>query len=255
MIKTLVIDDQVQIRELLHHALSSNGHRVAAVPSLDQGVAMLAREPFDLVVLDLGFPQGSGASLLREIRQVQNRVPIVIYSGMVTSELEKELRAGGANEVISKDVSVLQLVKHIEKVVQASKAPGQASARPAPTSLLIVDDEVPIRQLLREFFQKKRFEILEAENGEQAVELTKAHHPSVVLLDVVMPGMDGLATLRKLLEIDPNLGIVMATGCQEDHIVKQAIELGAYGYVLKPFDLLYLELVVLSRLIIAATTT
>ncbi|GEM_PF-6752591 len=75
----------------------------------------------------------------------------------------------------------------------------------------------------------------------------------VGLLDVVMPGLGGLATLKKLLEIDPKLGVVMATGQQDDQTVKQAIELGASGYVLKPFDLLYLELVVLSRLMIAAT--
>ena len=66
-----------------------------------------------------------------------------------------------------------------------------------------------------------------------------------------MPGMDGLETLPKLLEINPQLGILMASGVQDDEKVKKAVELGAYGYVLKPFDFLYLELVVMSRLAIA----
>ena len=65
-----------------------------------------------------------------------------------------------------------------------------------------------------------------------------------------MPGMDGLTTLEKLLEINPKLGIVMVTGRQDDESIKTAIGLGAYGYVLKPFDFLYLELVVMSKLAI-----
>lgn len=253
MAAILVVDDQLEVRELVRHALQGNGHRVTSVPSVDQAIAALAREPVDLVVLDLGFPDGSGAALLQQIRQAHNAVPIVVYSGMVTSELEKQLRAAGANEVMSKEVGVLQLVKQAGKIVQASNTSVGSLGSATPTTLLIVDDEASIRQLLREFFKKKRFRILEAESGEQAIELVKMEHLSVVLLDVVMPGLDGLTTLKKLLEIDPKLGVVMATGQQDDQTVKQAVELGAYGYVLKPFDLLYLELVVLSRLMIAAT--
>ena len=60
-----------------------------------------------------------------------------------------------------------------------------------------------------------------------------------------------LAALTKFFEADPQLGIVMASGVQDDERVAKALELGAYGYVLKPFDFLYLELVVSSRLAIA----
>ena len=63
--------------------------------------------------------------------------------------------------------------------------------------------------------------------------------------------MDGLATLERLLEINPKLGIVMVTAVQDDEKIKKALELGAYGYVVKPFDFLYLELVVMSKLAIA----
>ncbi|MCK5178924.1 MAG: response regulator, partial [Candidatus Omnitrophica bacterium] len=92
---------------------------------------------------------------------------------------------------------------------------------------------------------------LEAQNGEEAVQLARSEDLSVVLLDMNMPGMDGLATLEKLKKMNDKLGVVMITGDQDDEKVKKAIELGAYGYVLKPFDFLYLELVVLSKLVIA----
>ena len=251
MVKLLVADDEVQVRELLRSALASHGYDVTTVASVAQAVAECAGHPFDLVILDLGFPGESGASLLKEIRQAQSKVPVVIYSGLVTSDMEKELRVAGANEVLSKDVGVLQLVGQIGKIVRAKNRIFEDPSRPQLRSLLIVDDESSVRHLLRDFFKTKRYQTLEAENGEQAVELVKQENPSVVLLDVMMPGMDGLTTLGRILEINPKLGVVMATGQRDDQTVRKAMELGAYGYVLKPFDLLYLELVVLSKLMIA----
>ena len=81
--------------------------------------------------------------------------------------------------------------------------------------------------------------------------MAQSEDPAVVLLDINMPEMDGLTTLKKLRDINAKLGVVMVTGVQDDEKVKKAIELGAYGYVLKPFDFLYLNLVVMSKLIIA----
>ena len=73
----------------------------------------------------------------------------------------------------------------------------------------------------------------------------------MVLLDIKMPGMDGITILRELLKLNPKLGVVMVTGIEDSEKVKEAIEVGAYSYVLKPFDFLYLELVVMSKLAIA----
>ena len=74
----------------------------------------------------------------------------------------------------------------------------------------------------------------------------------MILLDVTMPGMDGILTLKKIREADPDAGIVMATAVQDEQIAKEAIELGAYAYCVKPFDMQYLEMVVLTRLVISA---
>ncbi|MFH0796481.1 MAG: response regulator [Candidatus Omnitrophota bacterium] len=117
--------------------------------------------------------------------------------------------------------------------------------------ILIVDDEEGVRQVLREFFKKKGYKILEAKNGDEALQLVSSEKISAVLLDINMPGMDGLTTLEKMLRINPKVGVVMITGDQDDEKVNEAISLGAYGYALKPFDFLYLELVVMSKLIIA----
>jgi two-component system, OmpR family, KDP operon response regulator KdpE len=101
--------------------------------------------------------------------------------------------------------------------------------------LLIVDDEKSIRWALRKTLQGMNFEIAEAETGEQALALVRTVHFDVVLLDIGMPGMNGIEACRKIRKLMPLLGIVMLTvkNAEEDKI--QALDAGADDYITKPF--------------------
>lgn len=249
--KILVVDDEISVRELLRDVLSKKGFNVTTVPTAAQSLAIIFQEPFDLIVLDIKLAQDSGIQVLRKIRELHKKIPVVIYSGVITVELEKEARAAGANEVLSKNVEVTRLAEQIAKIIKAKDRIFPDSARKKEKPVLIVDDEDEVRRVVRDFLKAKGHSTLEAENGERALGLARTEKIGAVLLDMRMPGMDGLATLEKLLEINPKLGVVMVTAEQDDEKVKKAMELGAYGYVLKPFDFLYLELVVMSKLTIA----
>ncbi|MCX5701628.1 MAG: response regulator [Candidatus Omnitrophica bacterium] len=252
MAKILIVDDEARIRELLRKALTKAGYEIVSVPSAEQSLELIFKEPFDLLLLDVRLSSGeSGLSILKKVREHQKDVPIVIYTGALTPELEIEARTAGANEVLSKDIDILQLVAQIGKIVKVKDRILQGPLNPGEKSLLVVDDEEGILRVLKIFFTRKGYKVFEAESGEKALQIARSEKISAVLLDMKMPGMDGLATLEKLLEINPKLGVVMATGEQDDEKVKKAIVLGAYGYVLKPFDFLYLELVVASKLAIA----
>jgi two-component system KDP operon response regulator KdpE len=101
--------------------------------------------------------------------------------------------------------------------------------------LLIVDDEKTIRWALRKTLQGMDFEIAEAETGEQALALVRTVHFDAVLLDIGMPGMNGIEACRKIRKLMPLLGIVMLTvkNAEEDKI--QALDAGADDYITKPF--------------------
>jgi two-component system response regulator (stage 0 sporulation protein F) len=253
MAKILIVDDEVHIRELLHRALCIEGYEVVGVPSAEQALELVFKEPFDLLLLDVRLSGESGLSILKKVRECQKDVPIVIYSGALTPELDKEARAAGANEVLSKDMDVLQLVGQIGKIIKTKKIIFPGLIERAEKVLLVVDDEEGIRRVLREFFVRKGYKVFEAENGEKALQLAGSEKISVVLLDIKMPGMDGLEALKRLLEINPKLGVVMTTAVEDEDKVKKALELGAYSYVLKPCDFKYLELVVMSKLTIAGS--
>ncbi len=250
MAKILVVDDELGFREAMHHAFTKKGHDVLTAINADHAMNLIASNTFDLIVLDIVMPGEPGDVFLQRLRAAQNRVPVVVYSVRIDAEIEKQMRQAGANEVLNKSASLDVLTDRSEKVLQSAgrmpAAPGSAKKR-----LLVVDDEKFIRQMLVVFFGKKGYEVTEAAGGEEAIREVAARKPDIVLLDMNMGGMNGIETLKALLKAQPDLGVVMATGEEDDEKVRQAMEIGAYGYVLKPFDFLYLELVVSSKLAIA----
>jgi two-component system, sensor histidine kinase and response regulator len=103
-------------------------------------------------------------------------------------------------------------------------------------TLLVVDDELGPRQSLHMVF-KDEYEVLLADGGEQAVDLARNHRPDAAVLDIRMPGMNGVQVLAKLREIDPAIQVVMLTAYETVETARQALRLGACDYLTKPFDL------------------
>ncbi len=114
--------------------------------------------------------------------------------------------------------------------------------------ILVVDDEEEIIQVLKEFLKMKGYEVFTAQNGFAALEKINETRPSVVLLDIIMPGINGIDTLIKIKESDQNIGVVMMSALSDRELVKKALQLGAYDYIIKPFDLKYLDMVILNKI-------
>ncbi|MFM8424992.1 MAG: response regulator [Chloroflexota bacterium] len=102
-------------------------------------------------------------------------------------------------------------------------------------NIMLVEDQAVVREGIAAIIsvQPDMKVIAEAENGLQAVSLAKEHKPDVVILDMVMPKLDGLSTIPKLLEVNPATKILVLTGFAESDRVYQAIRSGALGYMLK----------------------
>lgn len=106
--------------------------------------------------------------------------------------------------------------------------------------LLVVDDESDLRKVLSRAFGEA-YEVLEASNGPDALRVIRESRPRVMLLDIVMPGMNGLEVLAAARELDGALTVIMLTSESEVDTAKRALELGAAEYVTKPFDLEFLR--------------
>jgi len=103
--------------------------------------------------------------------------------------------------------------------------------------VLVVDDEWEIRHLLSQFLTEEGYEVILASNGEEAIELAERENPQVILLDILMPGIDGIETCKRLKAGEKTrfIPIIMATALWDRYM--EAIEAGAEDVVTKPFNL------------------
>ncbi|MFH2137383.1 MAG: response regulator [Candidatus Omnitrophota bacterium] len=102
--------------------------------------------------------------------------------------------------------------------------------------ILLVDDEPLIRKIFVQALSKE-YETVEAGNSEQALELLESEKPNIVLLDIYMPGMNGIETLKKIKEIDDKIIVIMVSAHGTNSMTSKAMELGAYDFITKPFNL------------------
>lgn len=105
------------------------------------------------------------------------------------------------------------------------------------TKLLVVDDQMGVRRLLFEAFKEEGYSIELAASGHEAVEKVKAVIPDIILMDMKMPGMNGLETLHEIKKIYDDILVIMMTAYGELEIVAEAMKLGIKEYVTKPFDI------------------
>ena len=104
------------------------------------------------------------------------------------------------------------------------------------TKILVVDDANFMRMKFKKLLTDNGYEVVEASNGAEAVENYSDNRPDAVLLDITMPGMDGLEALNEIRKVDPNARVAMVTAMGQQSIILEALKAGAKDFVVKPFD-------------------
>jgi DNA-binding NtrC family response regulator len=107
--------------------------------------------------------------------------------------------------------------------------------------VLVVDDDPQACDILRKFLVGKGYNTVEAYSGDKALAVFSQERPDAVLLDIVMPGMDGVETLRELKDLDPSVNVIMVTAVQDEEVAKQAKVDGALEIMNKPINVYRLE--------------
>src|SRR5438093_8012702 len=116
------------------------------------------------------------------------------------------------------------------------------------TKVLVVDDERKMRRLLQILLERMGIDSVAAESGEEALRCFQAEKIDLILTDLKMPGMTGLELLAKLRELDADVPVILLTAFGTVQTAVEAMKLGAFDYVLKPFDLEAVELIIRKAL-------
>lgn len=252
MAEILIVNSDTTMRELLYDVLAKQKHTPSTASSGTQALEMLKSRRPQIILLDSDLTGRSWVDTAREIRSFDDAIPIVVLRG--ATELDgkaEELKRLAITDVLRKDLGVEALVKGLEAVLtRAQHQPKDAGADvKLRGTLLVVDDDPQVQRLLKMFFESQGFRVVVAGSGEDALQ-AMAQKPLAVLLDVNMPGMDGLLALKKIKAGYPKIPVIMASGTGEGAIVREALDAGAYDFVAKPFNLEYLETVVLTKVLL-----
>jgi len=105
-----------------------------------------------------------------------------------------------------------------------------------PTKIVVAEDEAIIRMDLRELLEEEGYEVVaECGRGDEAVELVRQHHPDVALLDIKMPGLDGISAARMIAD-ERLAAVVLVSAFSQRELIEEASDAGVHGYVVKPFE-------------------
>ena len=105
------------------------------------------------------------------------------------------------------------------------------------TKILLVDDEVEFASALAERLELRRYDVKTANNALEALAVIHAHVPDVIILDLKIPGMDGIETLKTIKKIDPTIEVIMLTGHGDVQSVAEGMKSGVFEYIMKPVDI------------------
>ena len=192
-------------------------------------------------------PRLGGIGALARIKALNPDVVVLLVSGMGNA-LDLVTEAGlSVAGTFTKPLDLPELSETLARagvVAPAAlvKAAGDPRAvRPVRARVLVVDDELEFRKVLVEHLEDRGFDVLEADDGEEALDRLADFRPHLVLLDVMMTGLGGVDVLQRIRTAAPDTCVIMVTAVEDIDIARGALALGAADYVPKPFSFQYLD--------------
>ena len=110
-----------------------------------------------------------------------------------------------------------------------------------PKKVLVADDQIHIRKIIAAKISKAGYTVITAEDGQEAVDMAKAEKPDLIIMDIMMPRMNGIEVLKKIKKMKKEIVVIMLTAYGTLETARKAMKLGAYDYLTKPFDLFNLK--------------
>jgi PAS domain S-box-containing protein len=225
----LIVDDERYTTYILKGMLSAAGYRAWVAHNSDQALNFAREKKPDAVTVDVRMPDVDGLALVEILKHDPDtrKTPVIVIS--VSDERDRAAQAG-ADGYLSKPVEAPPLLESIARLLSERGAQRQ--------KILLVDDDQGIRMICRDVLEGHGFVVREADDGEHGVVEARRFKPDLVLVDVMMPGMDGFQLAQRLrgereTALTPII-FLTARGQTADKV--RAFKLGAEDYLVKPFD-------------------
>jgi len=244
--KILIVEDEDALASVLSAKFRLEGFAVLIADNGADGLRKIKEWRPDVILLDIVMPKMNGYEVLENLQKNNNKIPVIIISNSGQDiELEKVKKMGAADYIIKTQIEPGEVAQKVNKLLNISAAKtlkktspgGQAEANSGGAKVLLVEDDSFLRDICQKKLIKEGFNVDMAVNGEEAVKKVDEFKPEIVLLDIILPAMDGFEVLKRIRshndEAIKTMPVIMLTNLGQEEDVKKALELGASDYLVK----------------------
>lgn len=251
--KILIIEDEEVLLEVLKSKLKKEGYEVSIAKDGEEGIKKFRAEKPDLVLLDIIMPKMGGFEVMREVTNdsaLKDTPIIVISNSGQPVEIEEATKLGARDYLIKAEFSPEEVLEKIRQNLAPQK---ESKAEPLASSgedsismqkekggstssrILIVEDDKFLRDLIVQKLKKEGFDVLQAIDGEEGTKVVKENTVGLMLLDLILPGIDGFEVLKRVKE-DPqtkDVPVIILSNLGQKEDVERGLRLGAQDYLIK----------------------
>jgi len=244
----LVVDDDEDNRSILCRRLEKEGYTVATACNGQDALNLLRYEQFDLVLLDVMMPGMDGYEVLLRIKADSNTLdtPVIMISAFKDKDYVIKCLQLGASDYLLKPYNMSIVKSRIWRCLGTwrgvdSERNWQADMQ--NSNVLIVEDDEFNRDILQRRVEKSGFNASCARNGKEALEALAREKVDLMLLDLMMPGVDGIEVLKRMKANQKysRIPVIMVSAIDDSESVARCMQLGATDYITKPFNAVLLR--------------
>lgn len=225
----LVVEDSRMVNNLLKMEFTKDCHHVMQAFSIAEAKELLSKNTFDLITLDLHLPDGRGHEIIKLVKDEYENIKIIILTGNTNESERHSLFSLGILDYYVKDATIKHSISEINNLVrniEYSKS----------YKILLVDDSAMIRTHLKLLLEPRSFDIYEAINGKDALEIFKKEEIDLVLLDMELPDIHGLKVLEKIKASKKHkIPVIVLSGSEDSEVVRSTYKLGVAEFIHKPY--------------------
>lgn len=232
--KILVIDDELDLLRLLALNLEKEGYRVFQASTGNQGITLAKKELPDLIILDVVLPDIGGWEVCRRLKEDVSTKDIPIFFLTAKRRVEDEITgiSLAACDYITKPFDMEDLKAKIKNFIYPKKKKGRKK-------ILIIEDDASIQYILKVSLEREGYQAILAKDGVEGAQLSLRGNPNLILLDVLLPTIDGWEVCRRIKEDSRtrNIPVIFLTvkRTMKDRLL--GASLGAVDYITKPFNI------------------